>query len=167
MPAQPAKSIEAASIKPSRNTMADSNLDSVRGRLTATNISLRELIRFAYEAKDFQIDSAPKWADSQRFDIIVTRTGGQTNSLDDEKSLVRELLADRFQLATHRRSKKADSGPCPHGDRFPKHLGCDRRLGSALHLQRSPTTTRIETGVRERARGVPHHRSLSCPPKIN
>ncbi len=60
----------------------------------------------------------------------MTRTGGQTNSLDDEKSLVRELLADRFQLAIHRRSQEdsvcllvvAKNGPklAPHIEAAPK-----------------------------------------------
>jgi uncharacterized protein (TIGR03435 family) len=137
--AQP-KSIEVASVKPSHNTVADSNLDSTRGQVTATNITLRELIRFGYSVKDFQIERTPKWVDGERFDIAAKRASGKTNSLEDEKSLVRELLADRFQLTTHRESKQmpvyllvvAKDGPklLAHNDAGPKTRGgCGRLVG--------------------------------------
>jgi hypothetical protein len=38
--AQDSKLIEVASVKPSGKSMAESNLDSVQGRLTATNITV-------------------------------------------------------------------------------------------------------------------------------
>jgi uncharacterized protein (TIGR03435 family) len=50
--AQPSQTLDVASVKASRNTTADSNLDSVRGRLTATNVTVKELIRLAYGVKD-------------------------------------------------------------------------------------------------------------------
>ena len=46
--AQPSQTLEVASEKASRNPAAGSNLESLRGRLTATNITLKELIRLAY-----------------------------------------------------------------------------------------------------------------------
>src|ERR1051326_9328221 len=107
--AQPAKSIEVASVRPSGNTIAESNLDSVPGRLTATNITVRELIRFAYGLKDFQIQSAPKCVDSARFDIVAKTAGGQASGLDDEKSLVREFLGDRFQLRSEEHTSELQS----------------------------------------------------------
>jgi hypothetical protein len=43
------QAFEVASIKLSRDSSAESNLDSAPGgRLTATNITVRELIRLAY-----------------------------------------------------------------------------------------------------------------------
>jgi uncharacterized protein (TIGR03435 family) len=104
--AQPPKIIEVASIKPSRNTGVDSNLDSVRGRLTATNITLRYLIRLGYGVKDYQIERAPGWVDSDLYDIAVKSANAKTASLEEEKSMVRELLADRFQLTTHHETKQ-------------------------------------------------------------
>jgi uncharacterized protein (TIGR03435 family) len=138
--AQESKSIEVASVKPSRNTMADSNLDSVRGRLTATNMTVRELIRLAYGVKDHQIAQAPKWIGSDRFDIAVKSVHTDSKGLEDEKSLVRELLADRFQLTTHREAKQmavyllvvAKEGPKlkAHNDAGPRaRRGCGRLVG--------------------------------------
>lgn len=138
--AQPSQTLEVASVKPSRNATADSNIDSVRGRLTATNITVRELIRLAYGVKDYQIGRAPGWIDSQRFDIAAKSVSAKTGSLDDEKLLVRELLVDRFQLSTHREAKQmpvyllvvAKDGPklAAHNDAVIKTRGgCGRLVG--------------------------------------
>jgi uncharacterized protein (TIGR03435 family) len=138
--ALPSQTLEVASVKPSHNTTADSNLDSLRGRLTATTITLRELIRLAYGVRDYQIGRAPGWIDSERFDIVAKSVSSKTNSLEDEKSLVRELLADRFQLSTHREAKQmpvyllvvAKNGPklTAHNDSAPKTRGgCGRLVG--------------------------------------
>jgi uncharacterized protein (TIGR03435 family) len=138
--AQPSQTLDVASVKASRNTTADSNLDSVRGRLTATNITVKELIRLAYGVKDYQIGRAPGWVDYERFDIAAKSVSGKGNSLEDEKSLVRELLADRFQLATHREAKQmpvyllvvAKDGPklTAHNEAGTKTRGgCGRLVG--------------------------------------
>ena len=104
--AQPSKLIEVASVKPSGNPGADSNLDSVRGRLTATNITVKELIRLAYGVKDYQIERVPGWVESELYDIAAKGVNGKTSGLEDLKAMVRELLADRFQLTTHRETKQ-------------------------------------------------------------
>src|SRR5215471_19065917 len=138
--AQEAKLIEVSSIKPSRNTMTASNLDSVRGRLTATNITVRELIRLAYGVRDYQIGQAPNWIDSERFDIAMKSAGGDGKSPEELKSLVRELLVDRFQLTAHRESKQmavfllvvSKDGPRlkAHNDAGPRTRGgCGRLVG--------------------------------------
>jgi uncharacterized protein (TIGR03435 family) len=104
--AQPSQGFEVASIKPSRNPSADSNLDSAPGgRLTATNITVRELIRLAYGVKDYQIEHAPGWLEGERYDIAAKSAAATTRSLDQEQSQIRELLTDRFHLATHRETK--------------------------------------------------------------
>ncbi len=138
--AQPSQMLEVASVKPNRHSAADSNIDSVRGRLTATSITVKELIRLAYGVKDYQIGRLPGWVDSERFDIAAKSVSGTGKSLEDEKSLVRELLAERFQLTTHREAKQmpvyllvvAKDGPklAVHNDAAPKTRGgCGRLVG--------------------------------------
>jgi uncharacterized protein (TIGR03435 family) len=103
--------------------------------LTATNITVRELIRLAYGVRDYQIRKTPKWVDSERFDIAVKSVSVIAKSLEDEKALVRELLADRFQLTTHREEKQmpvylllvAKNGPPDAGTRT--RGGCGRLVG--------------------------------------
>ena len=105
--AQQAEGFEVASIKPSRSSSAESNLDSAPGgRLTATNISVRELIRLAYGVKDYQVEHAPGWIDGERYDIAAKSASSKTTSYTEEQSQVRDLLSARFHLATHRETKQ-------------------------------------------------------------
>jgi uncharacterized protein (TIGR03435 family) len=101
---------------------------------------VKELIRLAYGVKDYQIGRAPGWVDNERFDIAAKSANDRGNSLEDEKSLVRELLAGRFQLATHREVKQmpvyllvaAKDGPklTAHNDAGTKARGgCGRLVG--------------------------------------
>lgn len=106
--AQQSQGFEVASIKPSRNSMAESNVDSAPGgRLTATNITVRELIRLAYGMKDYQIEHAPGWIEGERYDIAAKSAITARTSFEQEQSQVRELLIDRFHLTTHRETKQA------------------------------------------------------------
>jgi uncharacterized protein (TIGR03435 family) len=140
--AGPLQTLDLASVKASRNATAESNVDSAPGRLTATNTSVKELIRFAYGVREYQIGRVPGWVDSERFDIVAKRVDGKAKSKgqEDEKSLVRELLAERFQLATHRETKQmtvfllvaAKEGPklTAHNDAATKTRGgCGRLVG--------------------------------------
>ncbi|MEI9972687.1 MAG: TIGR03435 family protein [Ignavibacteriota bacterium] len=103
--AQSQSTLDVASVKLSRNAVSDSNVDSVRGRLTASNITVKELIRLAYGVSDYQIARTTKWVESQRFDIVA-KSAGDAAGLEGTKALVRELLADRFQLRLHRETKQ-------------------------------------------------------------
>jgi uncharacterized protein (TIGR03435 family) len=103
-----AQTFEVASIRPSRDSNAESNLDSGKGgRLTATNITVRELIRLAFGVKDYQIERAPGWIESQGYDIAAKTAGRKNSSYEDEQALVRGLLTDRFQLKTHRETRQS------------------------------------------------------------
>jgi uncharacterized protein (TIGR03435 family) len=136
--AQLSKIVEVASIKPSRNPRADSNLDSAPGgRLTATNITVGCLIHLAYGVKDYQIERAPGWVESELYDIAAKSANGKTDSLEDEKSMVRELLADRFQLTTHRETKQMRVYLLVVGKNGPK---------LTLHNDGSGARTRKECG---------------------
>ncbi len=105
--AQQAEGFEVASIKPSRSSSAESNLDSAPGgRLTATNITVRELIRLAYGVKDYQVEHAPGWIDGERYDIAAKSASSKNTSYTEEQSQVRDLLTGRFHLATHRETKQ-------------------------------------------------------------
>jgi bla regulator protein blaR1 len=101
------QAFEVASVKPSRSGGGESNFDSrPGGRLTATNVSLRELIRLAFGVRDYQIARAPGWIDTARYDIDA-KTGSAGNAGDKDISpLLRHLLADRFRLTAHRETRE-------------------------------------------------------------
>jgi uncharacterized protein (TIGR03435 family) len=80
------------------------------GRFTATNVPLRELIRFAYQVQPFQIEGAPGWAASERFDIVAKAEGDPPLSLpggppDAMALMMRTLLAERFKLKLHNETR--------------------------------------------------------------
>ncbi|MGO9262908.1 MAG: TIGR03435 family protein [Bryobacteraceae bacterium] len=146
--AQPSEGFEVASIKPSRNSSAEPNLDSrPSGRLTATNITAGYLIRLAFGVKDYQIAGAPAWVDKQEYDIAAkTVDGARKTSYEDLQSLLRQLLVDRFQLQTHRETKPGSvyllvvgkNGPklTPHNDGTGSRTrkGCGHLAGTRLTM---------------------------------
>lgn len=104
---QSSPAFEVASVKPSRSDSAESNFDSrPGGRLTATNVSLRELIRLAFGVRDLQIARAPGWIGTARYDINAKAGSGRNPGDKDITPLLRQLLADRFRLTTHRETKE-------------------------------------------------------------
>src|SRR3954469_2656504 len=64
-------SFEVASIKPNNSGDGRVMLGNQPGRFTATNVTLRLLIRNAYQLQDFQISGGPNWLGSDHFDIVA------------------------------------------------------------------------------------------------
>jgi uncharacterized protein (TIGR03435 family) len=80
------------------------------GRLNATNVTLRQLIRFAYGIQDFQMIGGPDWIDSEHFDVIGKAEGDPQPSLPGTQGPVQKMMAallkDRFKLATHNETRE-------------------------------------------------------------
>ena len=69
-------SFEAASVKP--NASGERNTSVRRlpgGRFTATNVPVALLVRMAYELQPFQMQGAPDWLRTDRFDIVARLEG--------------------------------------------------------------------------------------------
>jgi uncharacterized protein (TIGR03435 family) len=95
---------EAAAIKPSKAEEGHSHWNSGKGRLTMDNMSLRQIIRAAYSAKEYELEGGPGWLDSERFHIDAKAEG----NVDDDQlmPMLQTLLADRFKLVVHRERKE-------------------------------------------------------------
>jgi len=91
---------EVASIKPAKeftpNTELGLHVDGAQ--ISATYISLKELIVRAYRLKDYQI-SGPDWLASERFDIAAKIPAGARPANVPE--MLQTLLQERFRLQTH------------------------------------------------------------------
>jgi uncharacterized protein (TIGR03435 family) len=76
------------------------------GRFVAANITLRFLIRSAFQLQGDQIVGGPRWLDTDRFDIDARapQAPGVPNSQLLE--MLQTLLADRFKLTTHREKRE-------------------------------------------------------------
>jgi uncharacterized protein (TIGR03435 family) len=110
--AQVAPAFEVASVKPSNpNTSGPMGAFPVllplpNGRLTATNVPLRLLVRMAYGIQDFQIEGGPSWQMSQRFDITAKAEDGAPATIPAMLPMLKTLLADRFKLRVHTETRE-------------------------------------------------------------
>ena len=93
-------SFDVASIRP--NTSGSGRMASdltPGGRLTLTNVSVRDLVRDAYGLRDVQIVGGPPDVLRQRFDIVATAPAGV--SAEQVRQMMRALLAERFTFVAH------------------------------------------------------------------
>jgi uncharacterized protein (TIGR03435 family) len=109
---QPSPAFEVASVKPSNPNngspmgMIPLVMPAPNGRLTATNVPLRLLVRMAYGVQDFQIEGGPSWQLSQRFDITAKAEDGSPATMVAMLPMLKSLLADRFKLKVHTETKE-------------------------------------------------------------
>jgi uncharacterized protein (TIGR03435 family) len=107
--AQPRPEFEVATVKSSPPPSGDTfniNLGTVRnGRLTMTNVSLSDCIKFAYGIVSDDQLSGPDWIKSKevRFDIVAQAPSDIPR--DRILLMLRPLLAERLKLALHHEQK--------------------------------------------------------------
>jgi uncharacterized protein (TIGR03435 family) len=119
----PPLTFEVASIKPSatddRRVMIQIQPG---GGLRTSGTSLKMLLTFAYDVRDFQISGGPGWINSDRYEIVAKGGGAAASDTPDDprkmtdeqrktvgdqmRERLRALLADRFQLTLHRETKE-------------------------------------------------------------
>ena len=96
---------EVASIRPAGPGARGGGIEiTPGGRFSATNVSLRALLKFGYGIRDFQIAQPPNWFDSQRYDVLAKAEPAANE--DRMKIMVQSLLVERFDLKFHRESKE-------------------------------------------------------------
>jgi uncharacterized protein (TIGR03435 family) len=102
------QTFEVASVRPSKSTSGRFTMNggpgtSDPGRISYTNIMLKRILLTAYDLPNYRI-SGPDWLDTLRFDITATVPDGSTK--EQFQSMLRNLLATRFQMTVHRESKE-------------------------------------------------------------
>jgi bla regulator protein blaR1 len=117
----PLPSFEVASIKPDHSQADHSGANVIRiggpdtSRWTASNLTAKMLVNFAYNMKDFQVSGGPSWINSERFDIdakVEDSLASQMQKLPrlqqqaQMRLMVRSLLADRFKLIVSHDAKE-------------------------------------------------------------
>lgn len=115
-PASPSFTFEAASIKPNVSGSGSSSSNTGQGRLTATNVTVKQLIMQAYRVQDFQIIGGPDWIDTERFNVQAKAEDGAIPDTppppdDPDKPrplelMIQSMLADRFQLSLNRETRE-------------------------------------------------------------
>jgi uncharacterized protein (TIGR03435 family) len=98
---------EVASVKPNMSGSQNANIElHPGGRITATNVVLANLMRNVFNLQPYQLVNAPDWIETARFDIEA-KADREYSAREDAPApellaMLRNLLADRFQLVTHR-----------------------------------------------------------------
>jgi uncharacterized protein (TIGR03435 family) len=127
-----------ASIKPSDSTDPRRYISGMqRGSFKAVNYTLKDLIRFGWNVRAYQVFGGPKWLDSDRYNIEVKPESpfdvpGRDNEGDRTiRLMVQSMLNDRFKLKVHRETKEtrvyflevAKNGPLMKGSVEPADQG--------------------------------------------
>jgi uncharacterized protein (TIGR03435 family) len=113
-------SFEVASIKPAAPVLDGRlmiRMGGDPGRLDWSNVSLKDIIRQAYEVKDYQI-SGPDWLASTRFDVVAKLPADTPRSKVPE--MLQALLAERFKVTVHRETKELPMYALVVGKNGPK-----------------------------------------------
>src|SRR5579863_10277682 len=93
---------EVASVR--LNQAAGGRIRRDPGRLDITGMTLRAMLRYAYDVRDIQISGGPAWLDSDHWDIAAT--AGREVTDDERKKMLQALLRERFKMTIHRESKE-------------------------------------------------------------
>ena len=110
---------EVTSIRP--QTGEPGFIPSSPNQFVNASATLKSLITWAWDIRDFQVDGGPDWVDSERFD--VSARSPRPVSEATMRLMVRRLLAERFQLRSRVESRqmqryvlrtaRADGSPGP------------------------------------------------------
>ncbi len=101
MAADAKPAFEVATIKPSGPEERGPRFEFQRRRFSVIHTSLNDLIRFSYGLQQRQIAGAPDWVNSENYDISAEPDGEGEPSIKQWQSMVKILMADRFQLQLH------------------------------------------------------------------
>jgi uncharacterized protein (TIGR03435 family) len=109
---------DAASVKPNLSGPGPAILGlPPSGRVNLVNVTLRSLLRVVYNIQDHQIIGGPDWLNKDRFDIQAAPPSdfkpepflpcaGPDCPFSANQIMMQRLLADRFQLKTHRETRE-------------------------------------------------------------
>jgi bla regulator protein BlaR1 len=92
---------EVASVKRNNSGSQPSLFRPATGRFSAENVSVQQLLWWAYNVQDFQIMGGPGWIDSDHYDIEAKADPNQ-----QMRPMLQTLLQDRFKLVLHRDTKE-------------------------------------------------------------
>lgn len=106
MAADAKPSFEVSTIKPSKPDARFSLRVNASGMMNSTNTSLADLIKFAYDVHDKQIEGGPKWMGTDKFDVTGKPDAEGIPNPAQLKMMLQKMLAERFELKFHREKKE-------------------------------------------------------------
>ena len=107
VPAAELPAFDVISIRPRTADTPRGPIPNAPDRFVRPNVSVAQLIEFAYEIRDFQIINGPGWLRSDRFEVSAKAESAVTQG--QMRLMVQRLLADRFGLRVHRDTREMDT----------------------------------------------------------
>lgn len=77
------------------------------GRVIGQQMTLRDLVRRAYDLPDFLIAGGPPWMGSDRFELIAKAPADAVRDNAQVQRMLRALLEERFKLRSHTLTRDA------------------------------------------------------------
>lgn len=114
LPALPPAVFEVATVKPTAPGTKNGYARINNNQVNVQGVPLKFLMTFAWDLNPISDDDlvgAPKWLNEDKFDIMAKASsdGGDAQiDIEDLRSMVRDLLVERFQMKVHR-----DDRPIP------------------------------------------------------
>jgi uncharacterized protein (TIGR03435 family) len=100
-------SFEVATIKPSIPDSPGQGINvQQNGNFTTRNISLFELIKFAYALHARQLTGGPSWMELEKYDILAKPDIPGMPNATQLRAMVQELIKQRFGLEFHREKRE-------------------------------------------------------------
>ena len=96
---------EVATIKPSRPDEVNRTFLRQGRRLNTTATSIEDLMMFAYSIHFKQIANAPRWLETDKYDVTLLPAGEGQPSDTQLKEIMRKLLSDRLRLTLLRQKR--------------------------------------------------------------
>lgn len=138
---------EAASIRPTVRAELPGALTDLRpgGAFGATNATLLELIRVAWNLEPYRIAGGPDWIRTERFDVEAR--AGSPITADETRLRLRALLEERFALRARLERREAPIYALV-ASRNDKRLGPGMRPAApAACVDRGPQPGRAPAGA--------------------
>jgi len=92
---------EVTSVRPNDSGANGGGVGLRGGRLTASNATPLDMIRWSFQLEPYRITGAPSWAASERFDAAGTAGISTPLNIASVQEMTRAFLADRFKLKVH------------------------------------------------------------------
>jgi uncharacterized protein (TIGR03435 family) len=92
----PRLAFAVASVKINKSGAGLVRLSTLPGRFSAVNVTLRMLLRNAYNIPDSRMSGGPPWIGVDRFDVEARSDGAEPAA--QVRAMLRSLLEDRFKL---------------------------------------------------------------------
>ncbi len=100
-----AQSFDVATIKPHTGDIVRVGVDINGSMVNAVAMTPRELITFAFDLVEYQVQGGDEWISRMRWDIQAS-AGTLSPTRPEVRKMVQALLADRFGLRVHRATQE-------------------------------------------------------------